>query len=70
MDVGAGSGLLSLFAAQAGAKKVYAVEASGTSAHARTLVEGNDLNHIVRIIGNGRLKWCRRKWRTLMTSIW
>jgi len=38
MDVGCGSGILSLFAAQAGAKKVYAVEASESAQNARKLV--------------------------------
>ncbi|XP_022138590.1 probable histone-arginine methyltransferase 1.3 isoform X2 [Momordica charantia] len=41
VDVGAGSGILSLFAAQAGAKHVYAVEASEMAEYARVLISGN-----------------------------
>ncbi|GIL86442.1 hypothetical protein Vretimale_11624 [Volvox reticuliferus] len=41
MDVGAGSGILSLFAAQAGASRVYAVEASGMARFARLLADAN-----------------------------
>ena len=41
MDVGAGSGILSLFAAQAGAKKVYAIEASKSAENARRLIKAN-----------------------------
>ncbi|PFH32423.1 histone arginine methyltransferase PRMT4/CARM1 [Besnoitia besnoiti] len=41
MDVGAGSGILSFFAAQAGAKKVYAVEASNMAATLALLCRGN-----------------------------
>jgi histone-arginine methyltransferase CARM1 len=41
VDVGAGSGILSLFAAQAGARHVYAVEASEMAEHAQRLICGN-----------------------------
>ncbi|XVE65611.1 hypothetical protein DITRI_Ditri08aG0014300 [Diplodiscus trichospermus] len=41
VDVGSGSGILSLFAAQAGAKHVYAVEASEIAEYARKLIAGN-----------------------------
>ena len=43
LDVGAGSGILSFFAVQAGAKKVYAVEASSMAKYAEILVEHNKL---------------------------
>ncbi|KAG2305558.1 hypothetical protein Bca52824_034209 [Brassica carinata] len=41
VDVGAGSGILSMFAALAGAKHVYAVEASEMADYARKLIAGN-----------------------------
>ncbi|MEW5310733.1 MAG: hypothetical protein WDW38_002501 [Sanguina aurantia] len=41
MDVGSGSGILSLFAVLAGARKVYAVEASGMAHYARLLASSN-----------------------------
>ncbi|CAH9115935.1 unnamed protein product, partial [Cuscuta europaea] len=43
VDVGAGSGILSLFAAQAGAKHVYAVGASKMAEYAQKLIAGNPL---------------------------
>lgn len=39
LDVGTGSGILAIFAAKAGARKVYAVEATSMAKFARTLVE-------------------------------
>jgi histone-arginine methyltransferase CARM1 len=50
MDVGCGSGILSIFAAQAGAKKVYAVEASDMADCARTLVKHNKWDHVIEVI--------------------
>lgn len=50
LDVGCGSGILSLFAAQAGAKKVYAIEASNMAGYARKLVKANNFSHIIEVI--------------------
>ncbi|PIB12118.1 MULTISPECIES: methyltransferase domain-containing protein [Streptomyces] len=41
LDVGAGTGILSLFAVEAGARRVYAVERTRIAAMARTLIEAN-----------------------------
>ncbi|XP_031251572.1 protein arginine N-methyltransferase PRMT10-like [Pistacia vera] len=50
LDVGTGSGILAIWSAQAGAKKVYAVEATKMSEHARTLIKANNLDHVVEVI--------------------
>ena len=50
LDVGAGSGILSLFAAKAGAKKVYAVEASGITDLTRSLVRNNGFEDVIEVI--------------------
>ena len=41
VDVGTGTGILALFAAQAGAKTVYAIEASAIAENAKQLVKAN-----------------------------
>jgi len=43
LDVGTGSGILAIFAAKAGAKKVYAVEATNMAKFAKELVKENDV---------------------------
>lgn len=50
LDVGAGSGILSFFAVQAGARKVYAVEASSMAKHAEQLVFSNKLTSKITVI--------------------
>jgi len=55
LDVGCGTGILSMFAARAGARKVYAVDASGITRHARRLVAENGYEGVVDVI-RGRVE--------------
>jgi len=52
MDVGTGSGILAIFAAQAGAKKVYAIEASSIYECTKILVEANGFGNIIEVINS------------------
>ncbi|CAI5451206.1 unnamed protein product [Caenorhabditis angaria] len=50
MDVGSGTGILSMFAAKAGAKKVFAMEFSNMANTSRQIIKDNGLDHIVEIV--------------------
>jgi len=50
MDVGSGTGILSMFAAKAGAKKVIAVEFSNMAIQSRQIIKDNNLDHIVEVV--------------------
>ena len=50
VDVGTGSGVLAFFAARAGARHVYALEASGVASRARTLLEANGLGDRITVL--------------------
>ncbi|HUL86099.1 MAG TPA: 50S ribosomal protein L11 methyltransferase [Actinomycetota bacterium] len=50
LDVGAGTGILSLFAAHAGATRVYAVERTTVAVLAQALIDVNGYAEIVRVI--------------------
>lgn len=50
LDVGTGSGILAIWAAQAGARKVFAVEATDIAVQARKVVKANGVDHIVTVI--------------------
>ena len=50
LDVGAGSGILSMFAARAGAARVYAVERTTVAVVAQELAAANGLAEIVQVI--------------------
>lgn len=49
LDVGCGTGILSVFCAQAGAKKVYAVEASNIADIAKDVVKENNWEHVIEV---------------------
>ena len=50
LDVGAGSGILSMFAARAGAARVYAVERTTVAVLAQELAAANGLGEIIEVI--------------------
>ncbi|WVZ87691.1 hypothetical protein U9M48_034291 [Paspalum notatum var. saurae] len=55
LDVGCGTGILSVFCARAGAKRVYAVDASEIATQAREIVKANNLTDQVVVI-HGRVE--------------
>ncbi|CAK5262346.1 unnamed protein product [Mycena citricolor] len=50
LDVGCGTGILSLFAARAGAKRVFAVDASDVAEKADRIVHENGMEHIIKVV--------------------
>lgn len=55
VDVGCGTGILSIFCAQAGAKRVYAVDASDIAIQANEVIKANNLSDTV-IVLHGRVE--------------
>lgn len=49
LDVGSGTGILSIFAAQAGAKKVFAVEASNLAILSREIIKENGFSDVIEV---------------------
>lgn len=50
LDIGCGTGILSMFAAKAGASKVIAIECSNIVEYAQKIVDANNLSHVVTIV--------------------
>ncbi|PIN22207.1 Protein arginine N-methyltransferase PRMT1 [Handroanthus impetiginosus] len=50
LDVGAGTGILSLFCAKSGAKHVYAVECSSMADMAQEIVNGNGFSNVITVL--------------------
>jgi type I protein arginine methyltransferase len=50
MDVGSGTGILSMFAAKAGAARVFSIECSNIADYAQKIIEDNHLDHVITLI--------------------
>lgn len=50
LDVGTGSGILAIWAAKAGASRVYAIEYTEMAKHAQALVNHNGVADVVQVI--------------------
>lgn len=50
LDIGSGTGVLSIFAAKSGAKHVYGIEKANIYIHSRTIIEENGLSDKITII--------------------
>jgi type I protein arginine methyltransferase len=50
LDVGCGTGILSIFAARSGAKHVYAIELASIAEHAKTIIADNGLADKITVI--------------------
>ena len=50
MDIGAGTGILSLFCKDAGASKVYSVEASPMALHLENIVRKNKAENVIKVL--------------------
>ena len=50
LDVGCGTGILCMFAAKAGAKKVIGIECSSIIDHAQKIIESNHLDNVITLV--------------------
>ena len=50
LDIGCGTGILSMFAAQAGARAVYAVDMSSIAQHAKQIVADNKFDSVITVL--------------------
>jgi predicted RNA methylase len=50
LDIGCGTGILSMFAARAGAKKVYAIECSAIAKQCKKIIKANGFEGTIEVI--------------------